>query len=140
MTITFLKRTIWQRIFGICATDGPIDDAGWEFQSGKLTIDLDKIPELTNPGTAVRFEGKTLPSRVLVVIDEEEKYHAFLNQCTHFGRRRLDYVPGTKTLQCCSVNKSTYTFAGEKIHGPNPKPVKVFPVEKDGELLHIRMT
>ena len=140
MTVKFLKRNIWQRIFGISATEKPIDENGWVYQSGELIIDLDKVPELTNPGNAVRFEGSNLPKRVLVLLDEDDQYHAFLNRCTHFGHRRLDYVPGTKTVQCCSVNKSTYTFGGDKIHGPNPKPVKTFSVEKRSEKLYIRLT
>lgn len=135
MTVTFLQRSIWQRIFGISATSQPQDPNGWKYESGELTIHLAQIPELTRPGTAVRFEGKNLPQRILVVLGEDNEYRAFHNQCTHLGHRRLDYVPGTETIQCCSVNKSTYTFDGEKIHGPTPRPVPTYPVEKgDGEL------
>ena len=140
MTIKFLKRSIWQRIFGISATAQPKDETSWRYNSGELIIELTKTPELTRPGSAARFEGGLLPKRVLVVFDEDRQYRAFMNQCTHFGHRRLDYVPGTRTVQCCSVNKSTYTFAGEKSHGPNPKPIKTFPVEKKGDQLHIRLS
>ena len=66
---------------------------------------------------------------------EEGQYQAFQNRCTHLGHRRLDYVPGTETVQCCSVNKSTYTFDGEKIHGPAPQPIPTYPVAVgEGEL------
>ena len=140
MTIKFLKRSIWQRIFGISATAQPKDETSWRYNSGELIIELTKTPELTRPGSAARFEGGLLPKRVLVVFDEDRQYRAFMNQCTHFVHRRLDYVPGTRTVQCCSVNKSTYTFAGEKIHGPNPKPIKTFPLEKKGDQLHIRLS
>ena len=135
MTVKFLQRSIWQRIFGISATDKPQDESGWHYESGKLTISLDRIPELTRSGTAVRFEGKSLPVRVLVVFGEDRQYQAFHNRCTHLGHRRLDYVPGTETVQCCSVNKSTYTFDGDKIHGPAPRSIRTYPVEVgDGEL------
>jgi len=87
----------------------------------------------------MRFEGENLPKRVLVVFTETE-YKAFHNRCTHMGHRRLDYVPGTDTVQCCSINKSTYTFAGKKIHGPNRKPVETFEVEKQGDSLMVRLT
>jgi len=139
MTVTFLQRSIWQRIFGISATSKPQNPDGWEYISGELTILLEQIPELTHPGTAVRFEGNNLPKRVLVVYGEDKQYRAFQNRCTHLGHRRLDYVPGTETVQCCSVNKSTYTFDGEKIHGPNPRPVDTYPVEIDGDKLRIKM-
>ena len=47
MTVKFLQRSIWQRIFGISATDTPQDESGWHYESGQLTISLDRIPELT---------------------------------------------------------------------------------------------
>jgi nitrite reductase/ring-hydroxylating ferredoxin subunit len=140
MAVTFLKRSIWQRIFGVSATGQPQDDAGWQYGAGQLTIDLERTPELTRPGNALRFEGKSLPVRVLVVYGEDETYRAFHNRCTHMGHRRLDYVPGTETVQCCSVNKSTYTFKGEKIHGPTPKPVQTYPVEVADGQLRIRIS
>jgi hypothetical protein len=63
MTVKFLQRSIWQRIFGISATDKPQDESGWRYESGKLIISLERIRELTRPGTAVRFEGKNLTDR-----------------------------------------------------------------------------
>lgn len=139
MTIKFLQRSIWQRIFGISATEVPQDENGWSYQTGQLTINLERISELTRPGTAVRFEGKNLPERILVVFEGEGKYRALHNRCTHLGHRRLDYVPGTETVQCCSVNKSTYTLAGEKIYGPAPRPLRTYPVEMSEKELRIRI-
>ena len=49
-------------------------------------------------------------------------------------------VKGTNTVQCCSINKSTYTFAGKKIQGPNPKPVDTYSVKKDEDNLYIRLS
>ncbi len=63
MTVKFLQRSIWQRIFGISATDKPRDENGWHYESGVLKISLDRIPELTQSSSAVRFEGKNLPAR-----------------------------------------------------------------------------
>jgi len=140
MTVQFLQRSIWQRIFGISATAKPQDESGWHYEAGQLTISLDRLPELTQAGTAVRFEGKSLPARVLVVFGQDRQYRAFHNRCTHLGHRRLDYVPGTETVQCCSVNKSTYTFDGDKIHGPAPQPIDTYPVEVGERKLRIRIS
>jgi nitrite reductase/ring-hydroxylating ferredoxin subunit len=134
-----LRRSLWKRIVGICATDKPRNPDGWNFKAGQLTISLARIPELTLAGTAMRFEGKSLPSRVLVVCDEDKQYHAFQNRCTHLGHRRLDYVPGTHTVQCCSVNKSTYEFDGECICGPAPQPIRTYSVEVRTDELRIRI-
>ncbi len=137
MTVTFLQRSIWQRILGISATSKPENPDSWSYDAGTLTIQLNQAPELMKAGTALRFEGKGLPQRVLVVFGEDEQYRAFHNRCTHLGHRRLDYVPGTDTVQCCSVNKSTYTFEGEKIHGPTPKPITTYPVTLTNNELRI---
>jgi nitrite reductase/ring-hydroxylating ferredoxin subunit len=139
MTVKFLQRSIWQRIFGISATNEPQDKNGWHYESGKLIISLEKTRELTQTGTAIRFEGKNLPKRVLVVFGEDKQYRAYQNRCTHIGHRRLDYVPGTQTVQCCSVNKSTYTDDGIKIHGPAPDPIQTYQVEVTEKELHIQI-
>ena len=135
MDIKFLKRSLFQRLLGIPATAKPGTEGCWNYANGKLTIDLNKTSELKKPGGALRFEGKNLPKRVLVVCGEQGDYSAFHNRCTHLGHRRLDPVPGTQTVQCCSVNKSTYDSDGNKIFGPAPRPITTFPVEKDQEKL-----
>lgn len=135
MDIKFLKRNFFQRLLGISATAKPKNDSCWNYANGKLTISLSKASELKSPGGAARFEGNNLPVRVLVVYGEDGQYRAFQNRCTHMGHRRLDPVPGTSTVQCCSVNKSTYDSDGNKIFGPAPHPVTRYPVEKDQEKL-----
>ena len=139
MTVKFLKRNFLQRLFGLCATPKPADGGSWQYESGLLTLQLGRLPELSQPGSAVRFEGGDLPRRVLVVHAEDGTYHALHNRCTHGGHRRLDFVPGTETVQCCSVNKSTFGFAGDHRHGPVPEAVTTFPVEAAEGRLNIRM-
>ena len=136
LDIKFLKRSFFQRLLGIPATAKPGAEGCWNYANGKLTIDLNKASELKKQGGALRFEGKNLPKRVLVVCGEQGDYRAFHNRCTHLGHRRLDPVPGTQTVQCCSVNKSTYDSEGNKVFGPAPRPITRFPVEKDqGKLI-----
>jgi nitrite reductase/ring-hydroxylating ferredoxin subunit len=135
MEIKFIKRNFFQRLLGIPATEKPKIDSSWNYADGKLTISLSKASELNAPGGAARFEGNNLPVRVLVVHGEDGEYRAYKNRCTHLGHRRLDPVPGTGTVQCCSINKSTYDHDGNKIFGPAPDPVTRYPVEKDQEKL-----
>ena len=140
MAVKFLKRNIFQRIFGIPATSKPRDPQSWSYSGGKLSIDLKKAAELKSSGDALRFEGDNLPARVLVVFGEDGRFHAFQNRCTHLGHRRLDPVPGTNTVQCCSVNKSTYEYDGKNIHGPAPRPVVTYPAEVDGDTLVVTLS
>ena len=140
MGIKFLKRSFFQRLLGISATTKPGIDGSWNYADGKLTIDLGKALELKTPGAAIRFEGKNLPKRVLVVCGKNGEYRAFHNRCTHLGHRRLDPVPGTDTMQCCSMNKSTYDSGGKKIFGPAPHPITLYSVKKEQENLIVLIT
>ena len=137
MEIKFLRRNIFQRILGLPVTSKPVNTDCWQFADGKLAIDMTKAPELKEKGGAIRLEGGNLPLRILVVKGDDGEYRAFHNRCTHLGHRRLDPVPETGTVQCCSVNKSTYDLDGNNIYGPAPNPIKVFPAGVDGEQLTI---
>ncbi len=140
MATKFLQRNIFQRIFGISATSEPRDSDCWQYENGLVTVFLDKAPELKEPGGAIRLEGKKLPKRVLVIRGEDKKFHAFHNRCSHVGHRRLDYVPGAGTVQCCSVNKSTYDMGGGNLFGPAPAPIQTFPVEARENILLINVS
>jgi nitrite reductase/ring-hydroxylating ferredoxin subunit len=140
MEIKFLKRNFFQRLLGIPATAKPVDESCWRYNEGQLTIDLNKAAELKTSGGALRCEGQNLPKRVLVVHGEDGEFRAYHNRCTHLGHRRLDPVPGTGTVQCCSVNKSTFDTTGTCIHGPAPQPVKRYDVERDGEQLVVAVS
>jgi nitrite reductase/ring-hydroxylating ferredoxin subunit len=131
-----IKRSFVQRVLGNPKTNEPEAADCWTYKDGQLRIQLQKTPELKTLGGALRFEGKALPLRVLVVHSEDGQYRAYQNKCTHFGRR-LDPVPGTNTVQCCSVNHSTFDCCGEKMNGPARGPVKTFSVEMNQEGLII---
>ena len=66
MTIKFLNRGFFQRIFGLPATSKPSNPQCWAFSDGKIIIDLKHATELKKPGSALRLENNGLPIRVLV--------------------------------------------------------------------------
>ena len=81
------------------------------------------------------MEGKNLPERVLIVHGDDDKFYAIRNRCQHMGRR-LDPVPGTSTVQCCSVSKTTYAYDGKVLYGPAKEPVKTFELQvNNGKLI-----
>ena len=128
MEIKTPKKNIFQRIFGIPTTPVPGDNECWTVSGRKLVIDLNRAPELFKPGGAIRLEGKNLHDRILVIRGDDGTFHSFRNRCRHMGRR-LDPVPGTQTVQCCSVNKTTYAYDGKVLYGPAREPISAFPVE-----------
>ena len=130
-----LKRSFFQRILGIPATGLPADEGCWTYSNGRIEIDLGRAPELSATGGSLRLEEKNLPERVLVVRGDDDDYHAFRNRCRHMGRR-LDPVPGTGTVQCCSISKSTYDYEGTVLSGPAGEALDVHRIETgNGTLL-----
>lgn len=129
---------VLKRIFGICETPLPAERHCWRHAGGAVRLDLDRTPELDRPGGAVRLEGGDLPLRILVVHGKEGGYHAFSNRCTHMGRR-IDPLPGTDKIECCSVSKSTFTYTGKPVAGAAKKALRVLPVALSGRELTIRL-
>jgi nitrite reductase/ring-hydroxylating ferredoxin subunit len=123
-----LNRNILQRLFGISATKPPVDEKCWTFSHGRLTINLERVPELSQPWGAIRIESANIPARVFVMKDGEGNYRAFRNHCEHSGRR-LDPVPGTETIQCCSVGQSIFNYDGQVIIGSAEKPLIIYPAQ-----------
>ncbi len=133
-----LRRNLFQRLFGICATRKPADPGAWGVQAGRVTVDLDRLPELADPDQSIRLEKGGLPDRLLVVHGNDGRYHAFRNRCRHAGRR-LDPIPGTTQVQCCSVGRSTYDYTGKVLSGPARGPLEVLPVRREGNRLLIEL-
>jgi nitrite reductase/ring-hydroxylating ferredoxin subunit len=127
--------SIFKRIFGICETKPPEDAESWNYSGGRINIDLNLVPELSQPGSAVRLEGDDLPERILVVHGNDGRFYAFKNECQHKGRR-IDPFPDTFSLRCCSVSKATYHYSGEVISGPAEGPLeKYLTHEENGKLV-----
>ncbi len=136
MSVQKLDRNIFQRLFGVCSTRRPSEKGGWTASAGKITLDLGAMPELKSKGSAIRLEGQGLKDPVLLVHGDDATYRAFKNRCTH-GKRALDPVPGTNTVQCCSVGTSTFSYDGSLVEGPAKGPLTVYRVDQDGDFLTI---
>ena len=133
-----LPRNLWQRFLGISATRPAADPGSFHHEDGRITVDLDRVPELAEPGSAIRIESPDLPDRYLVLHGDDGVFHAFQNRCMHMGRR-LDPVPGAGTVQCCSVSKTTYDYAGNVVRGPARKGLEVCTVLVEGRTLIIKV-
>jgi len=125
-----------KRILGICNTRPPQDPDSWQVEGRELILDLRRIPELQHPSGAIRLEGKDLAFRVLVVHTDAERFLAYENRCTHMGRR-IDPVPGSNRVRCCSVSKSTFDYDGNPVAGAARKPIRVFETSKKDDTLRV---
>lgn len=132
------KRNIFQRLFGICATPKPKDESSYCQNNGDLIVDLSRTPELGKPDSALRFEDDDLPIRILVVHGNDGEFYAFENACSH-AKRRLDPIPGSDHVRCCSMGRSTFDYEGNVIGGSAESPIKKLEVNRDGNMLRIGM-
>ena len=128
----------FKRLFGISETKKPADPDCWQVSGATITVDLDKAPELGKPGGAIRIEGDGLDRRVLLFMGDDGQYRAFHNRCACAGWR-LDPQAGTSTVQCCTLGRSTYDYAGEVTKGSASHPVKTYNVEVDGQKITIEL-
>ena len=126
------------RILGRPRTGLPSNGDAWRLENGTLTLDLQKLPEMSSLGSAVRIEGDALPDPVLVVLGDDGDFYAFKNACTHAGRR-IDPLTGTMTLECCSVSSSTFNYQGEVLSGPAEEPLYAYPVSQQDGYLRINL-
>jgi nitrite reductase/ring-hydroxylating ferredoxin subunit len=129
----------FKRLFGICATRPPADASCWSVQGDVVEIDLGKAKELEAKSGAVRLEGDGLPFRVLVLRGVDDSLYAFKNKCTHAGRR-IDPLPGTNSVMCCSVSKSTFSYTGEKLSGPAKGALTSLEVEQGPDKLVVKLS
>ena len=124
-----------KRLLGICRTTPPADPDCWKPGDGKIEVNLAQAVELGKPGAAIRLEGSGLDDRVLVLKAEDGAFHAFVNKCTHAGRR-LDPLPGAPLVECCSVGKSRFDYSGERLSGSAKKAIRPLQVEEqEGKLI-----
>jgi nitrite reductase/ring-hydroxylating ferredoxin subunit len=104
---------------GATQTSLPQIEGAWSYSEGTLKLDLTKLPEISDLGSAVRIEGDVLPDPILVVLGEDGNYYAFKNVCAHAGRM-IDPVAGTMTLTCTSIvckDLSKYDYQGNVLSG-----------------------
>ena len=125
----------FKRLFGICLTREPSDSGCWMFAKSEITVDLARAPELSLKGSALRLEGRSLPTRVLLVHGLDGKFYAFVNKCTH-GGRRIDPLADSDKIQCCSVGKSTFDYAGKRHSGSAKSNLTILATEaKDNKVI-----
>jgi nitrite reductase/ring-hydroxylating ferredoxin subunit len=101
-----------------------------------LKLDLESLPELENPGGAVRIEGDVLPNPILVFHGRDGQFYALKNACTHAGRMIDTAADGLK-LEYCSLGSSTFDYQGNVLSGPATAPLRIYSIEDAGGILTI---
>ena len=130
--------SIFKAILGICETK-PLVDTAWELKDGQAIVNLKNASILAGKGGAAYLKGKGLEKPVLVVRGQDNKLYAYQDRCTH-GGRKIDPVPGTDKLKCCSINHSTFDYDGKPQSGPAKHDIKRYEAKESGGRLVIKIS
>ena len=123
---------------GICETK-PLSQDLWRLEGDTVRVKLSGKSAIIAKGGGTYLQDKGLTRPILVVRTDDDKYLAFTNRCTHVGHRRIDPVPGQKTLRCCSVFHSTFDYEGKRLSGPARKPLTRHETSFDKDDLLIKL-
>ncbi len=128
---------LFDRLLNDGETDMPAVDnaAAWTYADQVLTLNLDAIPELAAPSSAVRIEADTLPEPLLIVRDSDT-YHVFLNKCTHV-QKKLDLKGGE--LECTCYSQSKFDLEGHRASGPAKADLTTYTTEVVGQQLIVTL-
>lgn len=116
----------FDRLRGISDTPELTDPAAWTYAGGTLTIALDRVSELAEPGSAVQIDNDTVPEPLLIVHGVDNAYYVYINKCPH-GKRKIDPLGGK--LECTSLSQSTFDYSGAVLSGPAESPLTTYAVE-----------
>ncbi len=127
---------LFDRLLGISDTPLLDDPDAWTYADHTLTLALDRIPDLAEPGSAVQLDTESVPEPLLIVHGVDGAYYVYVNKCPH-GSRKIDPYKGD--LRCTSISRSTFDYAGTVLSGPADSPLTTYTVELAGDSLVVTL-
>lgn len=109
-------------------------DQGVQENNSVLTIDLGQVPALANSGGWALI----IQSQVLVANLGGNQFTALTSVCTHSGCDRNWSFSNNVFL--CSCHNSRFSTDGSVINGPAARPLRSYPISRDGNTLTIQLS
>ena len=125
--------SFFKAIFGICNSP-KLDESLWRYEGG--SIFLDEIAFDKQNVVGVYMKGQCLPDPVLLYRGDDGVLRAARNVCPH-AKRKIDPLPGSSKLRCCSVSHSDFGYDGKKINGPANDNLVVYSVKSENGKIQI---
>ena len=127
--------------FSSVSSTAQVPMGSFKLESGQVVLDLKKTSNLTILGGSAKLEFNHpdvgMPTKIVLVHPENTSYLAFSNSCTHKGKE-LEYDHEAKKLHCVSGH-SEFDLSGKVLEGNADRPLTVYPVELDGNILIVRI-
>lgn len=127
----------FDRLRGVTHTPLLKNKDAWDYTGGTLTLTLDQIPELAEPGSAVRLEDGAVPKDLLIVHGVDGNFYVYFNECTH-GQRKID-LDDDGRLRCTSVSSSVFNYDGSVKSGPAEDDLTTYAVALEGDTLMVTL-
>lgn len=106
-----------------------------------VTIDLDRAPELSRAGGAIKIVDPQRKLQILVASPAKNRHVALDQKCTH-GGGPLTYAHRHQHLYCTCWGHAKFALDGSVLRWPNsqkPRPLRAHAVERKGNLLLIHV-
>ncbi len=93
-----------------------IPTGAYSIEERSLSIEFDKVPQLTKVGGAVKIIDQKLSDRLIVARTGEEEFAVVSLLCTHRGCE-VEYFHENSEFRCASLGHSKFKVDGSKIKG-----------------------
>jgi Rieske Fe-S protein len=110
----------------------PEDAYRIETRSGRLEVELDKVPQLAEPGGSVKIRDSVLSDPLIIARLADETYVVASILCPHRGVE-VEYQPEKGEFECASLGSSQFAADGSLLGGPAKQPLRAFQTSLDPE-------
>jgi Rieske Fe-S protein len=108
----------------------PIAKEAYTIKGKTLLVQLDKVPQLSAAGGAVKIIDLQLPTPIILARSDDNTYCAVSLLCPHRGAE-VEYRHEEKQFRCASLGHSTFKLDGTKIKGFAKQGLQKFTTERD---------
>ncbi|MBL7114804.1 MAG: Rieske (2Fe-2S) protein [Kiritimatiellae bacterium] len=117
-----------------------IDPKAYKVVKGKcVRVYLAEVSQLADVGGSVKIIDPDIGDSLIVVREAADRFVAASIKCTHRGVE-VEYQPEERCFKCASLGGSRFRTSGERVGGFAKKPLAVYPVSIDNNVLVIGLT
>jgi nitrite reductase/ring-hydroxylating ferredoxin subunit len=120
----------------LCCTTPALPLSSLAFESGRITVDRARVPELRKAGSTFRIVNEGRQINILLIHVGHGHYVALDRSCTH-GGAQCTYNPKRHTLQCTSLNHAEFDLQGALLHGRTHGNLRTYEVRTSGATVEI---
>ena len=105
----------------------PIPEDAYSIETGssRLKVELDKVPQLAEPGGSVKIRDSVLSDPLIIARSADETYVVASILCPHRSVE-VEYRHEKGEFECASLGSSQFAADGSRLGGPAKQPLRLF--------------